>query len=118
MCCTRLKKTLSRESKFLLGEVLFPHVIETRDKLHYSGHIVVIWDSRTSHDGDYSMDGCTQRHIKVFFLPAYSNNQAQRLHFGISGRERAEAARMKPMKKLNRQRWQIIKAGRMIPQPI
>jgi hypothetical protein len=59
---------------------------------------------------DHFLDQCTHYVIETFFLPAHSSDQTQPLDLGIFNLEKAEGARTKPVKALNRETRQIVKA--------
>jgi hypothetical protein len=91
-------------------EVLFPHITAAREKLQYTGHAVVILDGWTSHGSDDFLDECTHRGTETLFLPSHSSDLTQPLDLGLFNLEKAKAARTKPMKELNPQTRQVIKA--------
>jgi hypothetical protein len=91
------------------GEVLFPDFDETREKLQYDEHTMVLLDGCSAPHGDWFERECLYQAFHCTLLPSHPSDQLQPLDLAIFGIDKSEAARHRPSRGLNPQTIKVIK---------
>lgn len=90
-------------------EILFPEVIQRRNKYNYSGPILLLLDGCSAHFSEYFLQECLYYGIAIFIEPPNSSDQLQVLDLGLFGIQKKGKSKVHIKKGLNEQSEELIK---------